>query len=221
MQKTKKIQVVVMDAQPMARLGMRHLLASHDRLEVCGEAACARSARELCEKWQPGLLVLDAVLADGFTLIQDLSRWSAQTRVVVFTGQADSTTVQRALQAGALGFVTRLDPVTALLGAMLEAAEGRRMVGPQVESLLLANLASGGVELRSGGVEALTRRELEIFRLIGSGAATKAVAAELRLSVKTVESYRGKIKDKLGLRSGHELQRQAMYYVTGGKVRGV
>ncbi|MEO7933876.1 MAG: response regulator transcription factor [Chthoniobacterales bacterium] len=219
MPKSKKIQVVVADAEPMARLGVRHLLEAHDRLEVCAEAACARSARDLCAKWQPGLLVLDAVLADGFTLIQDLPQWSAATRVVVFTGQADATTVQRALQAGALGYVTRLDPVSALLGAMLEAAEGRRMVGPQVESLLLENLASGGVELRSNGVESLTRRELEIFRLIGGGAATKTVAAELRVSVKTVESYRGKIKDKLGLRTGHELQRQAMYYVTGGKLR--
>ena len=213
MQKPKKIQVVVADAEPMTRLGIRRLLEAHDLLEICAEAICARSAREMCEKWKPGLLVLDAVLPDGFALIQDLALWSATTRVVVFTSQADATTVQRALQAGALGYVTRMDPTAALLEAMVEATEGRLTMGPQVARLLLENLASGRVELRSNGVSALTRRELEIFRLIGSGSSTKTIALELRVSVKTVECHRGNVKDKLGLRTGHELHRQAMEYV--------
>jgi len=210
---SKKMQVVVADPEPVSRLGVRHLLAAHDQLEWIADAVCARSARDLCEKWQPKVLVLDTMLVDGFALIADVRKWSVETRVVVFSGLTDATSVQRALRAGALGYVSRLDPASKLLEAMLAAADGRRVVGPKVEGLLLDNLANGSVEIRSEGVRTLSRRELEVYRRIGHGDSTKTVAAELRVSVKTVESFRGKLKDKLGLRNGHELQQQAMRYV--------
>jgi DNA-binding NarL/FixJ family response regulator len=112
--------------------------------------------------------------------------------------------VQRALQAGACGYVTRRDPVAAL--------SGEQYVGPLVERTLPKNLSSGAVEMRGSEVSALSNRELQVFRLIGRGLPTREVAEELSVSVKTIETHRQRIKEKLHVTSGAELQRRAVLF---------
>ncbi len=168
--------------------------------------------RELCSKLKPDVLVMDAACGDGFTLINELPRWSAQTEIVVFTALADALSVQRAFRAGALGYVTRRDPVSALMAAILDAVAGTRRVSPRVEHVLLEKLACGGVEVFSSAEAALSARELQIFRLIGCGSGTRAIAEELRVSVKTIETHRQRIKEKMHFRDGTELHRQAVLF---------
>ncbi len=111
--------------------------------------------------------------------------------------------------------MTRRDPVSALMAAVLGALDGERHVGPQVEHLLLENLASGAVELRGDELESLSNRELQVFRLLGRGLGTRAVAEELSLSVKTVETHRQRIKEKLHVQNASELHRRAVLSQTG------
>jgi len=206
----RKADILVVDSEPVARTGLLHLINSHPRLRVCGEAETLSRARELCQCHQPQVLVLDTGIGEAFAFMKDLPRWSRKTRVVVFTEVHDALAVQRAFQAGACGFVTRRDPISALIAAVLGALSGERHVGPQVEHLLLENLASGGVKLRGNELAALSNRELQVFRMLGRGLGTRAVAEELSLSVKTVETHRQRIKAKLRVRNAAELQRRAV-----------
>lgn len=208
----RKADVLIADAEPVARTGLLHLINSHPKFRVCAEAATLDRTREMCIRHQPAVLVLDPAMGDGFTLIKDLPKWSRGTRVVVFTRMNDALAVQRAFKAGACAFVTRCDPISALMTAIIGALTGERHVGPQVEHLLLENLASGTVELHGNEVSALSNRELQIFRLLGSGLGTRAVATELRISVKTIETHRQRIKEKLQLANGTELQRRAVLF---------
>lgn len=214
MVKDPKFTVVVADAEPVARLGLCCLINQQKYLRVCAEAESVRAARELCERHQPSILLLDAAMTDGFTLVKDLPRWSAKTRVVVFTGLAEPVAVQRALKAGAYGYVTRGDATAAVLAVIEAACEGRRQIGPQVQRLLLETMASGTVEMHANDVQMLSDRELEVFRRIGRGLGTREIADELKLSVKTVESHRQRIKVKLNLATGVELQRRAVLFAS-------
>lgn len=208
----RKADVLVADSEPVARAGLVHLLNSHSRLRVCAEAEMLDAVRELCLRHKPAVLVLDPAMGDGFTFIKDLPRWSRDTRAVAFTSLGDALSVQRAFKAGVCGYVTRRDPVVAVMTAIVGALTGERHVGPRVENVLLAHLALGAVEMRDDETAALSNRELQIFRLLGSGLGTRAVAEELRLSIKTIETHRQRIKEKLQLTSGTELQRRAVLF---------
>ena len=208
----RKMNVLIVDAQPVARFGLIHLLNAHGRFRVCGEAESAPAARELCARHRPDLAVLDLALGDGFALLKEFPRWAPGIRVVAFTALDDALSVQRALQAGAHGYVTRLDPAAELLTAIECALDGQRHVGPRVAHLLLDRLACGSVEMRGSAEAALSDRELQIFRAIGRGLGTRAVAEELKVSVKTVETHRQRIKEKLRLKDGTDLQRRAVLF---------
>lgn len=187
----QKANVVVADAEPVARLGLIHLINSHARLQVCAEAETVAEAREVCAKWQPDLLVLDPGLSagEGFALIKDLPRWDADARVVAFTSLDDAISIQRAFKAGARAYVTRRDPIETLIAALNGALDGFRYVGPRLQSMLLEHLACGSVELRGPMEAVLSNRELQVYRMLGEGRSTRVVAVELHLSVKTVETH--------------------------------
>lgn len=160
---------------------------------------------------------MDPAQGDGFALMRELPRWSAQTRVVVLTRLADAASVQRAFQAGARGFVTRCDPASWLLDAVLGALRGELVMGPRAQRTLLGELARGSVRLEDGELARLSHRELDVFRKIGAGHGTRVIAEELHVSVKTVETHRHRIKEKLGLASGAELMRRAVLLQPAGE----
>ena len=206
----KRAEVLVAHAEPVARAGLVHLLAAHPRLHVCAEAEAASQVRPLCDRHHPSVLVFDPGMGDGFSLIKDVRQKNPSTHVVVFSGSDDSVTVQRAFRAGACGFVTRRDPAAALTSTVVAAIDGTRHLGPSSEHQLLDNLARGSVEVSGDDTARLSNRELQVFQLIGRGLTARAVAAELGVSVKTVETHRERIKVKLSLRSCADLQRLAL-----------
>ena len=219
MRNPRKSNVLIVDAEPMARCGLLHTINSHTALQICAEADSLPAARSACERWKPEVVVLDVALGggEGFALVKELPRWNPNLCVVAFTGLEDTASVQRALRAGVCGYVTRRDPVTALLGAILGALVGERHVGPRVEHVLLETLASGKVQMEDDELTLLSERERQVFRLIGEGLRTRAVAAELRLSVKTVETHRQRIKEKLRLQDGAELLHRAVVFHAVGR----
>ncbi len=216
MRTQRKAQVLLVDAEPVMRCGLVHLINSHAALQVCSEAETLPAARAACERWRPELVVLDVAMGggEGFALVRELPRWNAALRVVAFTGLEDAGSVQRALRAGVCGYVTRRDPVAALLAAITGALAGERHVGPRVEHVLLETLASGRVQMEADDLALLSERERQVFQLLGGGLRAGAVAVEMRLSVKTVETHQKHIREKLHLRDGAELQRRATIFHT-------
>lgn len=210
----RKARVLLVEAEPVMRRGLLHLINSHEELEVCCEAESLPAARAGCGKWQPDAVVLEVALGggEGFALARELPRWNAKVAVVAFTRLEDTASVQRALQAGVLGYVTRLDPAAALLSALTEALAGRKFLGPHAAGVLLDKMACGRVQMEDDDLTQLSERERQVFRLIGRGVKTCAVATELRLSVKTVETHRHHIKEKLGLPDGAALLRRAALF---------
>jgi len=214
MAQPRKADVLIADAEAVARMGMVQLINSHPGLRACGDVETLDEARVRCEREQPAvLLVLDVAMGDGLTFIKDLPRWSRWTRVVVYTALSDVLALQRALRAGAFGYATRRDSAKEVLGVIAGAAAGERKVGPRVERLLIDKLALGGVEMPQDEVSCLSNRELQVFRMIGGGMGMRDIGTELRLSVKTVESHRQRVKEKLGVRTSTELQRRAVLSV--------
>jgi len=209
----QKASVVIADSEPVSRCGLRRLIDSHTSLRVCAEAEQLSAARDLCAQHKPDVVVLDPSMGDGFAFLRDLRRWSARTQAVVFTGLSDATSVQRAFKAGACGYISRRDPVTALMAAIVAATQGERHVGPRIERVLLEKLAIGEVEMAHSMEDMLSARELEVFRLLGEGCATREVAETLHVSVKTIESHQQRIKEKLQLASGAELRQRAAVFV--------
>jgi two-component system invasion response regulator UvrY len=208
----RKARVLVVDVEPVSRCGLVHLLNSHERLCVVAEAEAIPPARELCERHKPDIVVFDSALGDGVAFIHEVKRFSPEGRVVVFTAQVDALSVARAYRAGAAGYVTRRDPVSALMTAVIGALEGDRQLAPCVQRVLMDQLICGGMEVRGGAESVLSDRELQIFRLRGQGLRTSAVAQELCISVKTVETHLQRIKTKLNLSSGAALQQRAILF---------
>ena len=208
-----KRRVLVVEAEPAARMGLAQFIKEQKNLVLCGEADSLPIARECCMKEKPDIVVLDLAMGDGFGFIKEVPRWSPGCRVVVFTSLLDPLTVQRAFKAGALGYVTKRDPLAALIAAILGALDGERHMGPRVEHVVLDTLACGSLDMCGDKEAVLSNREREVLRLLGQGNSTRAVAEELRLGVKTVETHCQRIKEKLKLRDASALRRHAALHV--------
>jgi len=217
----RKARVLVVDAEPVSRFGLVHLLNAHERLQVIAEAEVMPVARELCVRHRPELVVLDAALGDGLAFIREVKQLSPQGRVIVFTSQADALSVTRAFRAGAVGYVTRRDSVSSLMSTVLGVLNGERQVAPSVQRVLVEQMMTGGVEVKGRSESVLSDRELQVYQLLGQGLKARAVAAELRLSVKTVETHVQRIKVKLGVANAGELQRRAILAQSTGSKEGL
>lgn len=209
-----KSRVLIVDSEPIVRYGLMRLIDAQKTLCVCGDADSLPVARDWCRLEKPDVVILDPAMGDGFGFIREVPRWHKSTRVVVLTALEDALSVQRAFTAGAAGYVTRRDPLTALLIAVEGALKGERHVGPRVEHVVLNTLACGELELRGHVESVLSDREREVLRLIGLGQSTREVAGGLRVSVKTVETHCQRIQGKLNLSGSAALRRHAALHAS-------
>ena len=205
----RKANVVVVDAEPLARFGLVHLINSHALLRVCAEADSAPRAREAWSQHKPDLVVLDLAVSggEGFALLKELPRWHPGARVVAFTRFDDAISVHRAFKAGACGYVTRRDPVDEVIATIVAALEGERRVGGSVRDVIIDQFARSEVDHPE---TALTIRELQIFRALGDGRSARKLALELHVSVKTVEVHKANAMRKLGLAGRVDVIRYAV-----------
>jgi DNA-binding NarL/FixJ family response regulator len=208
-----KSTVLIAQHEPVMLMGLACLINGHEKLQVCAQASTANMALELCERHRPDIVVLDPALdASGTSLLRDLAHRAPDSRNIVFTRVADALSVQRSLCAGALGYVTWQDPAVDVLTTILQALQGHRHLGQKVQQLILDQMACGKMDMPGSAEMALSDRELQVYRLIGLGKAMREVAAALHISSKTVETHRHRIKAKLHLHSGADLQRRAMLF---------
>jgi len=200
------ICVLVVDDHPAVRAGLS-LLVSSQGLETCGEAAGRQEALTHTDQRRPDLAIVDLSLdgEDGLLLVTDMVE--RRVPVLVYSMHSDADHVQDALAAGALGYVTKSEIRDVLMEGIREVRSGRRFVSPRAASALAERLAGRPTE---DPVETLSSKEREVFRRLGTGDGTLEIAAGMRISTHTVESYYARIQLKLGVQGMYELRHRAI-----------
>ncbi len=206
-------RVYIIDDHPIVRYGFAQLLASASDLELCGDAADARSALDALPAAAPDVIIVDVSLGttNGIDLIRDIFDKVPAAAVLVVSMHDETLYAERALRAGASGYVMKHEATDSIVRAVRAVAAGGVFVSEAVSMRLVQSLVAGGAPRPAGSpLAALSDRELHVLELMGRGMGTRAIAEQLHISVKTVESYRARLKDKMNLKSGMELVRFAV-----------
>lgn len=208
-------RLLLIDDHPVVLSGLRLLLAGSPRYAIIGEAQTADAARAMADECQPDIIVTDLVMGgrDRIALVEDLAAIVPHASILVYSSSDEHVWARHALQAGARGFVSKAEPLETVAAAMDTLLTGAIHVSAEVQRLLLANIAGARHEVPD--VETLSARELQILTLMGDGRSPQSLGQELGLSVKTIGSYRERLKIKLGLENIRMLERFAADYVTG------
>lgn len=200
--------VVIVDDHPLFRIGLRRVVESDARFRLIGEAGTGTDGLALIEERRPALAVVDVSLPgmDGIELMRRLSRQRLPTRVVILTMAKDEAVFNRALDAGALGFVLKDTAGNELLAALAAARLGEHYLSPAISGYLIRRRANAErLAQHTPGIDDLTKAERRILRLVADKRTSRQIAAELYISPRTVEAHRANISQKLGLRGNHSL----------------
>lgn len=209
---TTTARIVIVDDHPLVRRGLAQLIDQQNDLHVCGEASTIGSAIALIEAERPDLAIVDLSLEnrDGIDLIKDARARVPDLRVVVLTMHEESFHAERALRAGAHGYLTKQEASGKVLDAVRRVLAGELYVSERLSPRLLQRLITGKPDEDEPVVGRLSDRELQVFLKIGKGLSTQEIADDLNLSVKTIETYRAHIKQKLGLPDARQLMKYAI-----------
>ena len=210
-----KIRVLLVDDHPILRRGLVQLINAEPDLVVCGEAEDAPKAFEAAGVCQPDVAIIDISLksGNGIELIKNLKARYPDLPTLVLSMHDESLYAERALRAGSLGYIMKEEAIEQVLVAIRHVLNGEVFLSEKMKSRMLQTLALGRQKVATSPLEQLTDRELQVFRLIGEGHSTRQIAAELHLSIRTVEAYREYIKTKLNLRNATELMQHAFHWV--------
>lgn len=208
------IQVFVIDDHPIVRHGFVQLLTTEPDFAVCGQAADGPSALAALATARPDVVIVDVSLGSttGIDLIQDVKARVPGAAALVVSMHDELLYAERSLRAGAAGYVMKHEATDVLVRAIRTVAAGGMFVSEAVSSHVLQRWVAGGAPRSASPFDGLSDRELQVLELIGRGLGTRAIAEALHISVKTVESYRARLKDKMNLRSGIELVRFAVHW---------
>jgi DNA-binding NarL/FixJ family response regulator len=214
-----KSRVFLVDDHAMFREGMRQLIDREPDLTVCGDVADATEAmREIREK-KPDLVIADISLSGttGIDLIKNIKSEFEDLPVLVVSMHEESLYAERALRAGAMGYVMKQEPAKAVKVAIRKVLAGDIHLSDKMSATMLAKFMLGGrADQPVSPIETLSDRELEVFRMLGEGKATRQIAEELDLSIATINSFRNRIKEKLNLKNSTELILHAVQWVREG-----
>jgi DNA-binding NarL/FixJ family response regulator len=216
---TKKRTVFLVDDHPIVRQGLTLLINQEPDLTVCGQAEEMHLALQAIQSFHPDIMIVDISLngPDGLELLKNIRAKHSGMPVLILSMHDESIYAERALRAGANGYIMKQEATEKVLVALRRILAGEIYVSDRVGNHMLQHYIRGASPLPQSSVAELTDRELEVFRLIGEGHGTRQIAEELHLSVKTVESYQAHIKDKLSLRSARELVQHAIQWTVSEK----
>ena len=204
-----KARILVVDDHPVVRVGLARLINQQNDLTCCGEAASVSEAQMAVAKYRPDLVILDLRLkgGDGLELIKSVKSQFPKMRILILSQYDAFLYVERALRAGALGYVVKEQAAEEVVNAVRTVLAGDVYLTRGMATRLLHNFIEPPslTQTPRVGIESLTDRELHVLRLLGIGMGTRDIANELNLSFKTIESHRENIKHKLGLRGAAEL----------------
>ena len=209
-----KKAVLVVDDHPLMRQGLALLINQQQDMRVCGEAEEAHAAMIAISQLRPDIVILDISLngPDGLELLKNLRVTDPDLPVLILSMHDEAIYAERALRARANGYIMKQEATEKVLIAVRRILNGEVYLSDRMSNKMLQQYIGGTPSMIQSRIASLSDRELEVFRLIGEGRATREIAEELHLSVKTVETYQAHIKEKLALRSGRELIQHAIQW---------
>jgi DNA-binding NarL/FixJ family response regulator len=211
-------RILVVDDHPMTRHGVASLLQQQPGLKVSGEVDSARAALAAVRVEPPDLVVVDLSLGErsGLELIKDLHALHPEVPILVFSMHYESLYAERALRAGARGYLMKSEGAAPLIAAVRAVLQGKVYLSEAMRDRAVHQFSRGAAQAPRDNASLLSDRELEIFELIGQAQGTRQIARRLRVSVSTVETHRSHIKEKLGLSNSTELVHAAANWGGGG-----
>jgi DNA-binding NarL/FixJ family response regulator len=217
--KQAKARIVVVDDHPMVRERLAEVINRERDLSVCGEAESASQALEVVATAQPDLAIVDLGLKDsqGLDLIKDLQVRHPKLAVLVVSMHEGSLYAERAMRAGARGYITKQEATKHILEAIRRVLAGELCISDALARQWASNAFTGSRAAGVNRLDCLADRELQVLELIGHGRGTRQIADALHLDTSTVETYRARIKEKLGLKDAAELLQHAIEWVHSSK----
>jgi len=210
--KQGKFRILLVEDHPIFRQGMIQLINHEADLKVCGEAETAAAALSAIEKQKPDLALVDITLkgTNGVELIKNIQSKFPNLPTLVLSMHEESLYAERAMRAGARGYVMKQEAASQVMLAIRTVLSGNLYLSPEMNLSMIQKFLAGPDGKINSAVAGLTDRELEILHLIGKGRRSREIATEIMLSIKTVETHRGKLKEKLNLRTSADLVRFAV-----------
>ena len=204
-------RIVLVDDHPMVRERLAEVINREPDLSVCGEAEDRAGALEIVGRVKPTLAIVDLTLkrSNGLDLIKDLRVMHPDLLILVLSMQDENLYAERVIRAGAHGYITKQEATRKILDAIRQVMAGKVFLSEEISAEILSRMlgkSKGAVR----SLDVLSDRELQVFGLVGEGFGTRQIAEQLGLDVKTVETYRTRIKEKLELKDASELLRQAI-----------
>lgn len=208
-------QIYIVDDHPLMRKGLVMTIEKEIGFEVCGQAESAEEGLNEIIKLKPDAAVFDISLPgmNGIELIKNVLHQMPDLKILVVSRHDEELYAERALRAGAKGYLMKLEAGETLVTAMRQILNGGIYLSEKIGSKMIMKMASGNASKSDNPLDLLSDRELEVFELTGKGLSTKDIGSKLHISVKTVESHRANIKDKLQLETANELMRHAVRWV--------
>lgn len=210
-----KSSILIVDDHPIFRHGLTQLINQEEDLVVCGEAEDYHSGWKAVKELNPDMLIVDITLKNmsGIDLIREINKSCKGLPMLVLSMHEESLYAERSLRAGARGYIMKQEASESIVYAIREVLNGRIYASRNITDALLARFIDGSQGSLDSPVQSLTNRELEVFQMIGDGMSIRDIGARLNLSVKTIGTYRERIKEKLQLKNATELLRYAMNWV--------
>jgi DNA-binding NarL/FixJ family response regulator len=209
------VRILIVDDHPLVRQGLIGLISTQRDFEVCGEASGVAQARQLAAATSPDVAIIDLTLEDGsgIELIKEFRERYEDLKSLVISMHDESLFAERALRAGAVGYVSKHEAIRTIVKAVRTVLSGKLYLSQTMTQRMMhrafGSPADGGVS----PIERLTDREIEIFEMIGQGQTSSQIARQLELSLKTVGTHREHIKEKLELKNTTELTKHAVLFV--------
>jgi DNA-binding NarL/FixJ family response regulator len=217
-----KKTILIVDDHPLVRKGIRSLLEQESDLKVAGEASSRGEVLDMIRKQIPDLILLDISLqgSDGIEVTKAIRSEFESVPILIVSMHDESLYAERALRAGANGYIMKQEVAESVIKAIRHVLSGKIYVSDTMRQKVLRDLTQPAANIRTSPIERLSDRELEVFRLIGEGRGTREISEALHLSIKTIETYRAHIKEKLSIKNAAELARRAVNWVENGRAPG-
>ena len=212
--KKRKTRILIVDDHPIVREHLGQLIQQQQDLAMCGEADDLVSGMAAVRKLRPDMVIMDISLkgAYGMDLIKEIKEDFPKLPVLVLSMHDELLFAERALRAGAKGYITKQEATHSILEAIRQVLRGKVYLNQKMGDVLLGKMADGQPSTVSSPVELLSDRELQVFQRISKGVSPRQIADELHLSIKTIESHCARIKDKLDLKDSNELLQYAIQW---------
>ncbi len=215
----EKRKILIVEDHPLFRAMLVQLISQELGMTVCGEADNIKDALTIIGRTRPHAAIIDLTLqgSSGLELIKELKARNIGLPVLVLSMHAEKLYAERVLRAGAKGYVSKQESPSEVVEAIRKVLDGRIYVSERVNEAILERLGRADKAVQPSGVDLLSDREIEVFQLIGGGLNSREIAGQLNLGPTTVDRYRARIKEKLGIKNAAELyQRAAQWMAEGG-----